>query len=147
MVEHCIDKESWLDARERLAQWMIQHSYATGHGDTVENLLGELTPQHAKRLSSTPESGWNYDMTKAPRDNTLLQLLIQHDEDEGSGCDGGFENETITRVMGFNNGADDGEDVWKFPGWDWCQDCIIEQGCGTPIAWALMLPAPPAQEG
>ena len=28
--------------RNKLAQWMIQHSYATGHGDTVEDLLKEL---------------------------------------------------------------------------------------------------------
>lgn len=28
--------------RNKLAQWMIQHSYATGHGDTIEDLLKEL---------------------------------------------------------------------------------------------------------
>jgi len=28
--------------RNKLAQWMIQHGYATGHGDTVEDLLQEL---------------------------------------------------------------------------------------------------------
>jgi len=28
--------------RNKLAQWMIQHSYATGHGDTTEDLLKEL---------------------------------------------------------------------------------------------------------
>ena len=28
--------------RNKLAQWMVQHSYATGHGDTVEDLLKEL---------------------------------------------------------------------------------------------------------
>ena len=28
--------------RNKLAQWMIKHSYATGHGDTVEDLLKEL---------------------------------------------------------------------------------------------------------
>lgn len=91
---------------------------------------------------------WNFDMLAAPKDGTLLQLLIEHDEDDGdNSCDGGFENEVRTRVMGFNNGADDGEDVWKFPGWDWCHDCIIEQGCGKPIAWALMLPLPHTEAG
>lgn len=83
---------------------------------------------------------WNFDMSAAPKNGTLLQLLIEHDE-EGA-CGGGFENAEFTRVMGFNNGADDGEDVWKFPGWDWCNDYITEQGCGTPIAWAFMLPPP-----
>jgi hypothetical protein len=28
--------------RNKLPQWMIQHSYATGHGDTMEDLLKEL---------------------------------------------------------------------------------------------------------
>lgn len=28
--------------RNKVAQWMIDHSYATGHGDTVEDLLREL---------------------------------------------------------------------------------------------------------
>lgn len=30
------------EAREVLASWMMSHSYATGHGDTTEMLLGEL---------------------------------------------------------------------------------------------------------
>ena len=28
--------------KEILAQWMMQHGYATGHGDTMEDLLVEL---------------------------------------------------------------------------------------------------------
>ena len=28
--------------RQKVANWMIQRSYATGHGDTVEDLLKEL---------------------------------------------------------------------------------------------------------
>ena len=35
----------WLvvrDPRETVAEWMIRHGYATGHGDTVEDLLAEL---------------------------------------------------------------------------------------------------------
>ena len=31
--------------RNKLAHWMIQHSYATGHGDTIEDLLKELEGQ------------------------------------------------------------------------------------------------------
>ena len=30
------------EEREACAQWMIQRSYATGHGDTMEDLLKEL---------------------------------------------------------------------------------------------------------
>lgn len=34
---------------ETLARWMIQRGYATGHGDTVEDLLVELEWQVAER--------------------------------------------------------------------------------------------------
>jgi hypothetical protein len=36
--------------REKLAHWMRSMGYATGHGDTVEDLLGELRTQIAERL-------------------------------------------------------------------------------------------------
>ena len=31
--------------KETLARWMMQHGYATGHGDTMEDLLAELDIQ------------------------------------------------------------------------------------------------------
>jgi len=30
------------EAREEVAQWMLANSYATGHGDTLDDLLREL---------------------------------------------------------------------------------------------------------
>ena len=36
--------------REKLAAWMIERGYATGHGDTVEDLLKELEWQIAERI-------------------------------------------------------------------------------------------------
>ena len=35
--------------RNKLADWMIERGYATGHGDTVEDLLKELEWQIAER--------------------------------------------------------------------------------------------------
>jgi hypothetical protein len=35
--------------RERLAKWMIQHGFATGHGDTFEDLLDAMTWQVAEK--------------------------------------------------------------------------------------------------
>lgn len=37
---------------EALSTWMIANSYATGHGDTVEDLLRELDWQHAKKIAA-----------------------------------------------------------------------------------------------
>ena len=36
--------------REKVAQWMTRQGYATGHGDTVEDLLKELEWQIAERI-------------------------------------------------------------------------------------------------
>lgn len=51
------------DEREKIAQWMIQRSYATGHGDTTEDLLAELEWQvrEAERngmVATASELGW-----------------------------------------------------------------------------------------
>jgi hypothetical protein len=98
---------------------------------------------YLEKMTAFDRPAWNYDMSAAPKDGTLLQLLLDHSADDGTGeCDGGFEDALRTRVMGFNNGDNDGQDRWMFPGWDWCQDCIIPQGCGTPIAWAPMIERP-----
>ena len=35
--------------RQKVAQWMLAHSYATGHGDSVEDLLKELEWQAKER--------------------------------------------------------------------------------------------------
>lgn len=37
--------------REKVAKWMIERGYATGHGDTIENLLGELDWQIKERIA------------------------------------------------------------------------------------------------
>lgn len=43
-------------AREIVAQWMIAHSFATGHGDTIEDLLGEVGAQLERREEAIKES-------------------------------------------------------------------------------------------
>ena len=37
-------------SREKVATWMIQRGYATGHGDTVEDLQKELEWQIEERI-------------------------------------------------------------------------------------------------
>lgn len=43
--------------REKVAAWMIQRGYATGHGDTTEDLLGELDWQVLANWSSAMKTG------------------------------------------------------------------------------------------
>jgi hypothetical protein len=35
--------------REKVATWMVERGYATGHGDTIEDLLTEIDWQAAER--------------------------------------------------------------------------------------------------
>jgi len=39
------------EQRESVARWMFFNSYATGHGDTIDDLLMELEDQHFDRLT------------------------------------------------------------------------------------------------
>jgi len=43
--------------REKVAAWMIQRSYATGHGDTIEDLLKELEWQIAENWTNALVKG------------------------------------------------------------------------------------------
>jgi hypothetical protein len=52
MPEHCFEKFAALVAaaeREKVARWIIHKGYATGHGDTIEDLLTELEWQVTER--------------------------------------------------------------------------------------------------
>ena len=40
---------------DKLAQWMIERGYATGHGDTVEDLLKELDWQIEEKIKKERE--------------------------------------------------------------------------------------------
>ena len=42
--------------REKLAQWMIRRGYATGHGDTIEDLLYELEWQIDEKVEVEREA-------------------------------------------------------------------------------------------
>jgi hypothetical protein len=43
------EQEAKRAATESVALWMIAHGYATGHGDTVEDMLSELEWQAVER--------------------------------------------------------------------------------------------------
>jgi hypothetical protein len=43
--------------REKLAEWMVERGYATGHGDSIEDLLQELDWQIAENLTKAMING------------------------------------------------------------------------------------------
>jgi|GEM_PF-3229704 len=82
------------------------------------------------------DPGWQ-DMATAPRDGTLVQLLVDFDEHATEDTDG------PAPTIGANNYDNDGEDRWQFAGWCWSHDHFTE-GHGTPVGW-LPIAAPIAQ--
>lgn len=73
-------------------------------------------------------------MESAPKDGTMLRLLINPDRDEFTAFD---DSLTPFETIGFNNLENTEEDRWEFAGWDWSQDCFIT-GRGEVIGWAEM---------
>ena len=39
-----------MNDKEKVAQWMIKQGFATGHGDSIEDLLKELDEQIGRRM-------------------------------------------------------------------------------------------------
>lgn len=48
-------REAEAAARETVARWMVMHSFATGHGDTLTDMLGELSWQVAEIRAAAAE--------------------------------------------------------------------------------------------
>ena len=48
--------------REKVAQWMMAQGYATGHGDTLENLLAEIEWQIEDRIKNIIRTKTTYVM-------------------------------------------------------------------------------------
>jgi Lar family restriction alleviation protein len=78
------------------------------------------------------------DMATAPRDGTMLRLLVEFSEHS-------TEDEDQAPTIGANNAENDGEDRWQFAGWCWSHDHFTE-GNGTPVGWLPLLDAPPAAQ-
>jgi hypothetical protein len=61
-----MDPPSWkqefgISDKEQLAAWMIRNGFATGHGDSFEDLLHELTWQ----VKELKDQLWSYRKEKA----------------------------------------------------------------------------------
>lgn len=103
----------------------------------------------AKRLSQPSPAleqhvaAWK-DVSNAPKDGTILRLLVNPDRNEFTAFD---DSLTPFETIGFNNLENTEEDRWEFAGWDWSQDCFIT-GRGEVIGWMQFgsNPAPVSRE-
>jgi len=100
---------------------------------TLANEVKRLRAELSALKARVAEVDWNYSMNDAPKDGTLLLLLIAPNDAREHPLED-TENPSIT--IGHNNFLNDGEDVWQFAGWSWEQDYYV-QGRGKPGAWKL----------
>lgn len=98
-------------------------------------VIAALAAMPAKCATSV---GWN-EMESAPKDGTMLRLLVRPDREEFTAF---HDSLAPFETIGFNNLENTEEDLWEFAGWDWSQDCFIT-GRGEVIGWTAMLEPSP----
>ena len=68
------------EEREKVARWMIRRGYATGHGDTIEDLLQELDCQIAENWNRALIAGIT---TEREACATVVEILIPEQTEDG----------------------------------------------------------------
>jgi len=127
-VEHEPEKDCWdteTGKYEEGAEKFASDWSWKAHDDAKQKAFDDL------RAALTAPA-WN-DMATAPKDGTILRLLVVPDKEEFTAFD---DSLTPFETIGFNNLADTEEDRWEFAGWHWSQDCFIT-GRGEVIGWSL----------
>lgn len=66
--------------KEKLAQWMIQRGYATGHGDSIEDLLQELEWQIAENWNRALIAGITTEREACAK---VVEILIPEQTEDG----------------------------------------------------------------
>ena len=66
--------------KEKLAQWMIRSGYATGHGDSVEDLLQELEWQIAENWTRGMVNGVHAEREACAK---VVEILIPEQTEDG----------------------------------------------------------------
>lgn len=84
-------------------------------------------------IAGGEEVSWN-DTATAPKDGTMLRLLVQHSDAENERWTPFEDSLEPYSTIGFNALSATGEDEWQFAGWDWSHDCFTD-GAGTVIGW------------
>lgn len=126
----------------------IKASIKQAVGECLAGMLYSEVSKEARRKieqaidrAAVPMVGTWRDMASAPKDGTMLRLLVNPDQDEFTAFD---DSLTPYETIGSNNFADTQENRWEFVGWDWSQDCFIT-GRGEVIGWMPFEAASPSR--
>ena len=68
------------EVREKVAAWMMGRGYATGHGDTIEDLLNELDWQIAENCTRGMVNGVHAEREACAK---LVEILIPEQTEDG----------------------------------------------------------------
>lgn len=112
-----------------LAESAVDAFASVGMHDQLD-ALNAILEQPAKQHQGESVVTWR-DMATAPRDGTLVRLLVRFTEHS-------TEDEDEAPTIGANYFDNTEVDEWLFAGWSWEQDCFT-QGAGKPVGWLPML--------
>lgn len=100
--------------------------------------LSHPSPSPMPVVEWEPTSFLPNPMSTAPKDGTMLRLLVRFDGDSSVGA---FEDADTGWTIGANNLANTGDDQWDVVGWDWEQDTFRQAHTAEPIGWLPFLTA------
>lgn len=100
-------------------------------------VLQELKRRMASALAAPGIGLTPHPMATAPRDGTMLRLLVQFDDHATDDTDG-----PAWTIGHCSKSHPDDDDHWQFAGWCWDHDHFTE-GKGTPVGWLPLIDASP----
>jgi len=109
--------------------------------DEVLASAARLRETGAGRVRAKHSSYLPLPMSTAPKDATLLRLLVRFDSrnDNHHPLEDSYEPQW---TMGTNHLSNTGEDEWLIVGWNWTHDCFTTSG-GEPLGWLPLVPPQP----
>lgn len=89
-------------------------------------------------MNEKPQSFLPPTIETAPKDGTIVRLLVQFSHDDNAFS---FEDsDEPCWTIGFNNFGNTQEDYWQVVGWNWEQDTFQEAKKFEIIGWLPMIP-------
>ena len=133
-------------AAQEAAGWQVFNSVVGAWQDASKSHYESRKahyPEEARELYAAPVTAAPWidlaprPMATAPRDGTMLRLLVQFDDHATEDTEG-----PAWTIGHCSKSHPDDDDNWQFAGWCWDHDHFTE-GKGTPVGWLPLIDASP----